>query len=145
MAGSFGLSGLRERTRRGLAAVANGRPQLATALSGMTPAPRGMIVPHDSRVVMARKQRHQGHGSLGRIRRHYSSASVAVRHPGFAPRTVGRSSVTAITLRVCKMHSLSAGVILGCETQYHRRCIDARAEESDSATVGNSKIVATVV
>jgi hypothetical protein len=44
------------------------------------------IVLHDSRVVVARKQRHKRSGSHGRVRQHFSRASVTVCDPGLSSR-----------------------------------------------------------
>ena len=47
---------------------------------------QGMIVPHNSRVIVARQQGHQRRRSLGHVKGHFSCTSIAARHRGFSPR-----------------------------------------------------------
>jgi hypothetical protein len=41
---------------------------------------------HNPRMIMAWQQCHQWHGTLSRVRWHFSATSIAVCHPGFSPQ-----------------------------------------------------------
>jgi hypothetical protein len=47
-------------------------------------APSRGIVPHDSRVIVARQQCHQRRGILGCVGWHFSCSSIAMGHPGLS-------------------------------------------------------------
>jgi hypothetical protein len=92
--------GLRNRRRpRPIPSMRDGGQLARNRIEINSPPSRGMIVLHDSRVMVPRQRCHQRGRAPGSIFRHCSRASIGVCHPGFSPGAAWPSPSDGLSVR----------------------------------------------